>query len=274
MSVELKIPVAPDFLFKKERTGYILNEDQQINLIEKMEAVEHFGVCIYYKNVPYAKKWFVSPEAIFAINQVKKILLEGAKLLKSPLFLLGLYLNKKKMCQSFNVVFDKLFGKYTFKDEFMCRAAFNFANFLHGILLDAGIEHDIAKEVAFNIAQIVEYDDAYRFRLQDMANELDVDNFLKSPQQEIERLIVIFTKRSTSGVPLKLKPVFKLIKILTFFTKKSLIRNVRFLKDMQPDEHDRYWMCIRADQYKYFGLSDEERHLLYTERPITYNARV
>lgn len=271
--VKLQIPQPPDFLFHKEKTGYLLNEKQPIYLIEKMEAVEHFGMCVYYKGVPYAKKGFPTPEAIFAINQIKKILLEGSRQLKSPLILLWLATtNKTELCRSFNVVFDKIFGNFRMKEEFMCRSAFNFANFLHSLLKDIGVDNVVAKEFAFNLAQILEYDDAYRYRIQDIMQELRVDLFTTSPKKEIKRLFNIFKQRSENHVPNKFVNIVNVLTLSTVFLSKKLIQHVLFLKQMSLDDHDKYWVCLRDDHYNYLGLSSTERHDLYTERPITYEA--
>lgn len=265
--VILQIPQAPDFLFHKERTGHILNEQGLVPLIEKMEAVEDFGMCTYFKGVPYARKGFPSPEAIYALNQVKKILLESTKLLKNPLTLLGfLTTNKTELCTSFNVVFDKVFGHFKMKEEFMCRSAFNFALFTQSVLQDFGVKHDVAKEFAFNVAQILEYDDSYRYRFQDLVNELKPEKKLSN---EIKKLFVLFKERSTTRVPEKLKHLFTLASVFSVFINK---KHLLFLKQAVPDTHDKYWMCIRDDHYNYFGLNYDQRHELYTERPITYEA--
>ena len=269
--VKLQIPSPPDILFEKQKTGHVLNEKSPVYLIEKMEIVEDFGMCITYKGVPYVKKGFPTPEAVFAINQVKKILLEFTKLCKNPLILLGIvFSNKTILCQSFNVVFDKIFSNHKIKEQFMCRSAFNLANFVHSVLLDMKVDNTIAKEFAFNIAQIIEYDDAYRYRVQDVMSELNVEAFTKSPRKETKRLVSIFKERSTNFVPQKLHSVMVIVLLSSFFLKKSFIKNVSFLKQIEPDNHDRYWMSMRDDHYNYFGLSVEERHKLYTYRPEAF----
>lgn len=269
--VKLQIPQPPDFLFQKERTGNVLNESSVVYLIEKMEAVEHFGMCVYYKGVPYVKKGFPTPEALYALNQVKKLLLEVTKTLKNPFFSVGfLVANKTELCRSFNTVFDKIFGAHKMKEEFMCRSAFNLANFAHSVLLDIGVENSVAREFAFNIAQIIEYDDAYRYRFQDLMQELDVELLRKNTAKEIKRLVQIFKERSTNQVPEKLSSVLSVISILSFFMSKKINKHSSFLKLAAPDNHDRYWMCMRNDHYNYFGQSVKERHELYTYRPTAY----
>lgn len=269
--ITLEIPKPPDFLFEKQRTGNVLNETSVVYLIEKMEAVEDFGMCIYYKGVPYVKKGFPTPEALYALNQVKKLLLEVTKTFKNPFFLIGfLVSNKTELCKSFNVIFDKIFGAHKMKEEFMCRSAFNLANFVHSVLLDIGVEANVAREFAFNMAQIIEYDDAYRYRFQDLMQELDVELLRKNTSKEIKRLVQVFKERSTNRVPEKLSSVLSVVTILSFFMSKKIDKHSSFLKQIAPDNHDRYWMCMRNDHYNYFGKSVEERHELYTYRATAY----
>lgn len=270
--LELKVPEAPDFLFKNERTGVILNEKCDVYLIEKMEAVEHFGMCIYYKNVPYPKKGFPSPDELYALNQIKRIVLEGSRHAKNPFFILGIiFTDKTELLKSFNSVFSKLFGRFVMKDEFMCRSAFNFANFIHGTLISMGIDNSLAKEFAFNLGQIIEYDDAYRYRFQDIMEELDEEQFNKNPKKEVLRLYEILIVRALDGVAFsKVKPILTFVNIFVPFIKKHLIKNTKFLKECCRDQSDWYWTCIRNDNYLYNGMSKDECHSQFKERPISY----
>lgn len=271
--VKLQIPQPPDILFEKQKTGHLLNEKSPVYLIEKMELVENFGMCITYKNVPYVKKGFPTPEALYAINQVKKLILEFLKLCKNPFFLIGiLFTDKNKLLQSFNVVFDKIFGNQAIKEQFMCRSAFYLAKFVHSATKRLGVDESTAKQFSLNIAQIIEYDDAYRYRFQDLMKELDVGKIKISPRKELQRIFEILLTRSSkddgSGRT-KIVYLVAFLKIYVIFFKKT-IEEIEIIKNCQPDSHDTYWMCLRNDGYNYFGLSVEERHKLYTERPEAY----
>lgn len=270
--VQLTIPKAPDFLFKKEKTDNILNERAVVYLIEKMEAVEHYGMCIYYKNVPYPKKGFPSPESLYALNQIKKIILETSKHFKNPFLILAfLTLDKNKLMESFNIVFYKIFGNFVMKDEFMCRSAFNFSNFVHGVLISMGYDNTISKEFAFNLGQILEFDDAYRYRFQDIMEELNEKLFVQNPTKELKRLISIFKERTTDGVySSKLKYLLSFIVLFVPFIKKHLIKNVNFLIECKRDKADWYWVSIKVDNYLYNGMTVDERQKQFKERPIMY----
>lgn len=267
MTQQYAFPQPPNWLFKQEQYETILNEKSVTYLMEKVEVVETRGILCYYKGTPYARKGFPTPQAIFALNQIKKLLLEFSKLLKNPFFLLGvLFSNKTQLCQSFNDIFNKQASQIVIKDEYMCRCAFNFANFTHSMLLGMKVDHNTAKQFAFNLAQILEYDDAYRYRVQDIMTELNVEWFKENPRKEIQRLIKIWKSRDLEGVNMKLDMLLYPLIIVLPLIKKKLIKNIMFLKQMEYDADDRYWACMRAD-YKFLGMTLQERLTLYTERP-------
>jgi len=269
---QLAIPQPPDILFKN-RGGYLLNEEQPIFMIEKIEAIEHKGIYVTYKDVPYARYGFPTPEAVYAINQVKRIITEAVKQAKNPFFILWLITtDKTKLCQSFNSVFEKIFGRHSLKEEFMCRSAFNVANFAHGVLKDMGVDNVVAKQTAFNLGQILEYDDAYRYRLQDTMSELSLENLQKSVRKEILRLRWIYRTRCMDRVWEKVYLLTDIVLLLVPFIKKSIIRHAAFLKQAELDENSRYWVCVRNDNHKYLGLTFNERKEIYKERPITYRS--
>jgi hypothetical protein len=139
------------------------------------------------------------------------------------------------------------------------------------MLVDMGVKKDVAEEIGFNVAQFFEYDDAYRYCVQDLMGELHLENFKTNPSKEIRRIVNIFSERDTVKTRFnKFKVMLPVILLFIPLIKKSLRKNVVYLKQMHPDHHDKYWMCLRNDGYDYFGLNIEERHALYTERPITY----
>lgn len=268
--VELTIPAPPEFLFDKAKQP--VNEKQPIYLIEKMLAIENTGMCIYYKNVPYPKKGFPTPEALTAVNGIKKIVLESAKLLKNPIILLGVVLmNKTKLLKTFNTVYDKIAGQYNLKETFLCRSAFYLATFIQNVLTECGVEPSVAKSFGFNIAHLLEYDDAYRYRFQDLMCEIQVEAFKKNPRHELKRLYTIFKERTTDNVAdYKIKYIVDAVSLLAWFIRKPLANNAEMLKLCGRDQADWYWSCLRADHYLYNGMSKEECHKQFPERPISY----
>lgn len=274
----LEVPQAPDFLFKPvEKHSIHNNEGQPIYLIEKMEAVENFGMCIYYVNVPYVKKGFVFPEAMVALNQIKKIIFYASYYLKKPLFILGVIVTpKNRLLDTFNAIFNKIFfdgiknRSFSIDEKWMCRSAYYFAKFVENVLVDVGIRPSTAQEFAFNLAQIFEYDDAYRHRFQDIMTELNVKAFKKNPTKELQRLVEVFKSRTLDGVYTSKKHIIDLIIFSSFLLRKQFRQHADLLKKCERDQADWYWACIRNDNYLYDGKSKEYCHSQFKERPKAY----
>jgi hypothetical protein len=254
-----------DEVFEQERTETLLNEKAMVPIIERDDYVEGKGILVYYLHVPYPRKGVFNPQVLFALNQVKKIIIEFFRLLAKP--------TPTRMCISFNVVFDKVFrgkGRFNMKAHLMCPTAFNFGNFVHMVLVDLGVPNDTAREFAFNVAQILQFDDAYRYRFQDITTELNVELFKKNPRKELWRLYGILHARSVDAVAWeKVIFIMKPMSLLLYLPKlkRSFIKNVHFLKSCERDIDDWYWVCLREDNYNYGGLPLLERIQQFKERP-------
>lgn len=258
--VKLMVPNAPKELFKAEQNAPLLKERAIVHLIEKIEVKAYEGTLVWYQGAKQPKKGFPSPQALYALNQIKKIIIEGFSIL-NIFIALGIFISdKNRLLRSFNVIFDKIFLNFKIKDEYLCKSAFNLAKFVQGLLENLGIDKTIAYEFAFNIAQIIEYDDAYRYRVQDVMSEINNDNMLKNPRKELLRLMDIWQERDRPGVTAKMR---KIITPITYFLyipkfKKAFVSNVYSLHEMRYDDADWYWVCRRSD-YNFGGVSYEER---------------
>ncbi len=106
------------------------------------------------------------------------------------------------------------------------------------------------KKVSPLIAEILEHDQAYRFRFQDLVSETTKDGIGNRPYRETRRLIRLYFQRESSAMGkmwwLHLLP----------FSMLYLVKYIEPLdwSKMQFDEGDRYWACQKKD-YNYFGLS-------------------
>lgn len=118
------------------------------------------------------------------------------------------------------------------------------------------------------IATIFEYDDAYRYRIEDIASETTKEALMKNPRKEIKRLTEIFMQREKTHATDMIGRISWLLSLLLVHPriKKAFITAVSKLnlKRLQLDNADRYHVLIRAD-YDFTGLSLEDRKRIYTE---------
>lgn len=277
------ITVKPaDFIFDVPRSRFVLGGEESISfvlemkknekgeLVPKIEYVPNVGILNYYHGVPYPSKGFVTPEAMFALNQMKRLIIESTKLAKHPILFLGVYLARERVLASANTVFDKVFANQSIKSEYLCRGAYAVEQFVHALTGDLKFAH--------YIAQIPEYDDAYRYRLQDIFTELDVEAFRKNPHKELDRLMALWKSRECTwsmGVFMKAEHALKIAKALLYIpsVRRKVCDSIHLLKIGVYDKDDRYWVCLYEHGYKYLGLPIEERQTMYEEKPYAYRVR-
>jgi len=240
----------------------LLNERQFVNSTTHFELVPYQGLLRYVEGAPYPAKGVPTPNAIFAINQVKTLVKLASKY--SPFLIL---VKKETLLKDFNLLFDKLFQPYIIKEEYLCPTAFYTQRFITNFLMNLGLDPQISQTTA----HILEYDDAYRYRFQDIINEADLSQLQISPRKEIKRLINIYKQREENQVVKdKLEKLITPILYLLLIpkVKKAFIQAIPHIKGIRPDPADLYWMSIRND-YLFGGKTYEERSK-DVPHPLTY----
>lgn len=133
------------------------------------------------------------------------------------------------------------------------------------------------KRLARIVTHVLEYDGAYRFRLQDLFTDTTKEAFATNPREEIARLLTVNKTRDFKSVSThekgirrrppelasaKVEKIGKLILLallfppLTWLVKRALQRST--FHNLQFDTADTYWACMKQD-YDYFGKTYEER---------------
>lgn len=154
--------------------------------------------------------------------------------------------------------FEKLFSVYkiVLKDEHWCKPVKEVRRVLKGKISDIWLDV---------IASIIEWDTAYRWRIQDIVGEIDKNNLNSNILKEIKRLAnIVFGREvySHNGLA-KLKKVLPLVIIYLFFNRKKLKMIKDILLDLDKDKirlstTDLYWTCNFKD-YNFGGKSFNER---------------
>ena len=239
------IPTPSDEIFQNEFV--ITGDTAPLYIMEKMETLKNVGTITTYEGIPYTRKGWTHPVSLQILNIIKRMIKE---VLKYPLmFLLH---RKKKLLKSFNEIFDKAYNSYKIKPEYLCRPAYHFGKFLEETLIRIGISSDLAYETAFNLAQIIEADDVYRYRMQDLVG---VINFEESSNKNIKRMLQALKEREIDGA------VYQKIKHLRYFM--FLLPELPFyrLKECKMDENDWHWCYFNSHAYKYGGMNKAIRKL-------------
>lgn len=131
-----------------------------------------------------------------------------------------------------------------------------------------GGEQGFLFAIARAVATIFEYDDAYRYRVEDLMSETTSSALYSNPQQEIQRLTRIYIAREKSHASNMVARISKLVCIALYHPKikkafKYALLDLKF-EHLQLDNADRYHVLTRGD-YDFVGRTLDERKRIYKE---------
>lgn len=253
---------------KSEAEGfYFIESIPIIQALEKTGEVPMETISTRYQGMEYAEKTCPLAECIAAVNIVKRLIMTILKL--SPFFtpLLVFSLNKSfrnKLFDAFNDIGMKAMGGFILNPQFMSPMARELQIFIDYFL--KGLDINNSLQTAEILSNIIDYDNAYRYRLQDLFNETNKEELRKT--KTIKKLLEIESQREAQhGIMVSRK--FKLFSnVLTIFlyipkVRKSFnnaLDKIEY-KNLLPDEQDKFWMCVRKG-YNFFGKTDQERYMM------------
>ena len=195
----------------------VASEQEFTHVLEKVEYVPFQGIMIHVQNGLFPKKGFPTVESVFAVNIVKTLTIQF--FLLSPVLLL---LGKNRVLDSYNKIANRAIDGYRLQDIYLCKACYSIFLTLFFLLKSLKVSERIALETANNIAHIFEYDDAWRYRLQDLITETSFEELKKNPQKEIDRILGIYLSRDFCP------PINKKVKGFVFGVKLAL--RIPFIK--------------------------------------------
>lgn len=270
-------PDKPSDVKVQEPNTYFVTEN--INYCEKgCKEYPNNGIFVDYQGVPFPSKGHVFPEAIYAVCQVKKILMNGLKAIasKDMIFpILGLLIsNKKKAIDRFldsfiDIVDLNILKPYYLKDGYYSKATIEVRNFIREFLRELGIDYDKADLFGEMVSLTFQYDNAYYYRLVDIMSESSKERLSQGFPQEVKRLLSIILERDNclAQIP-KYNALANVLKYIYWIpsVKRAIIRglNAVTFDNWQMDEADKYHMNL-YDGYKVRGLDFKTRLQEYVD---------
>jgi hypothetical protein len=250
------IPQDPSevFLYIPKSTSP-LKEDILSHVAEKIEWEYNKGRLNYIVGATYPKASAANPNVVHVTNLLKQFL-------KRPIFLLV------DRCRLFNYTAihqDSLLGnKYFIKPEFLTPQARNVMILVEKLLKSTFPKID-SHQTSLTIAHLIEYDDAYSYRMQDIMSEANYLSLKNNPRKEIKRLLGILEERNPKGnmTASKIKRLILPLTLLLLVPKykrafyQALTPEV--FEGLKHDEGSRYWACLKGDDYLFTGRTYEER---------------
>lgn len=210
-------------------------ERQETGSPETIERIEYKdGIRIYLAGHPQPVKGYPTGEAIQAINVIKKL----------AVAILGSWyavLTPRYTLKSFVGASIVALRPYLLRSEYMTPVARELRAMLALLGTDA----------AAVISHIVEYDSAYRLRLQDMLSETSRTRLAECPIRELWRLVAVNRARDYLAVHNKVRRIAWLLTLALLWPPfraawRRAILGSMFV-NLQLDDADRYWLERRTD---------------------------
>lgn len=233
------------------------------------------GMNLWFKGVPFPKKGFHFPQAAMSINIVKKntmmIVIGAAQknlLLAGIGFALTSFKRKISVLETFLKHYNRnanyLLDRIYLKDQYMTPCSQQIKKFLECFLFGIGIDMEVAHNTGKIFAHLIEHDDAYRYRVEDIFSETSEVALRLDPANEINRLLTVYALRQHNSKEM-IEKFGSFGTLLSFALMSNRIKEafinaimaVNF-KHLQLDEADHYH-CLTRDDYDFFGKPIAER---------------
>jgi hypothetical protein len=257
----------------ENKTGeqQVATESEVFYLVEKIETEN--GIRAYLRGAEYYQKGQAPAETLFFLNIAKRITAEGLKYAsKMPIvigFMLGQLLLPKQyklsiqgIIDTYNTIIWKVISPHILKKKNMIEMPRETRVFIYNFLKQLGIGENTCYQTSAIISHFFEYDNAYRYRVQDLLSETNKTEFMCSTQKVLKRFIKLSKERDEKGVSDKLVSGLKLISWVLIIPKykKAFLNALRLskFKNFQYDKIDIYWISMRND-YLYMGEDVETR---------------
>jgi len=242
-----------EMLMRIKKQGVMTAEalgEREVNRITDFDIKDN-KVTAEADGYDYPYKGFPDGETAMLVAMYKRFLPLIAKRLKEQNWLariitvISLALNKKIASEWFEYIFT--LGYYLLKDEYWMPTTKELRR-----VLAKHFESSIVDAISLAF----EYDDAYRYPVQDILAELKKENLTGyfATRKEVLRLLKIYIERSKRGSGDRMESLIKLAKLALFVPKiNKTIREILIELDIDKikfDEVDRFWVNLRKE-YKY-----------------------
>lgn len=257
-------------------------QSSRVYITERVDYPE-FGMLMKYKDVPYLRQGFVFPEAMDSVNNLKRITVLFLAILKGKP---GRGMIKGRIetaLAHFCWIADWMFGFYDpnskkFRHIYLKENRYRQSvreliklinNFLEYLSLEVEADGSGGKRnFGRAIGTMIEYDNAYHWRLEDICSEINTEDLSKNPRKEITRLVKIYKQREKSHIEFKAEAIEKALNwlLLVPWIRKAFIKAIQSvdIRKMAMTKNDSYF-TMNYDGYNFQGKPLEERQKIWLE---------
>lgn len=232
---------------------YSLTKDKSdIWSMNEVKLPKEGGILTYYDEHPYPKKGFPFEKIVDKIDVVKKTIVAVVYSLSKSKIILGITLIffRKDLISAYNQLLVKLsdlIGQY-------CVLLPN--RYCKSVQAISRAFEPTDEYLRIITTSILEFDDAYRYRFQDIIGEMDKQNFDKNPYTELSRLLDLVAFRESDN---RLKETWSRAKKLLFvvsFSKELREKIITFfskldIENVKMEQDDLYFAKLKIGGYKW-----------------------
>ena len=153
-------------------------------------------------------------------------------------------------------------------DKYYTPICLQINKFITKFVSGLGVREEIAERFGLTIATLIQYDDAYRYILEDLASETSKEAIINNPRNEIIRLVGILSERVAPTNMYRDKMINRFSSIarlitLALYIPKFKVVFIEAIKELDwskmiLDEADKYH-TLRWWNYNFGGKTIEER---------------
>ena len=262
----------PDRIFETDiatPSHQLLEQWVTINDFNHAEYPATGGIFCYFTGMKYPKKCFPFPEALSAVNTVKRI----TRLILAmgwPAFIW----RPGKVLDNYIRMADWELRPFYLKDQYYCRLVRelrrmieNFWRYIFAHEAES-VRYARSHGLAKVIGTMIEYDNGYRYIIEDIFSEAKFTELYNHPRREIKLLLEVLKKRAEPAVYEKIALAVKILLLALWLPKvKRAIQVALWMSHfewLQMDEADRYHTMMIGG-YNYGGIPLEERMQKYID---------
>jgi len=258
--MDLLKPKKDVFRYGSVDDAYFQFEDNQIHQLFDFERCEYEydgvkGCFVFYKDFLYPVKGFVFPEACYANDTFKATVMLVAKG-----FTVFSLFKIRKIIDAIVKLGYNLMRPYILKPEYWCPAARELGKLAEYMGFELKLENPYW--LGEMVSYVFEYDNVYRYPLQDLMSLTEYEWLIQNPRKEIMRVFEIYKIREHRNIKNKIGLLVRLFCFLLLFGKirRAFVESIKKIdfQSLRLDNTDKYYLRMWGE-YDFWGQSFEAR---------------
>jgi len=238
-----------------------LDEGKTTKSVKRVEFPKEGGIFVFYSDDELPSKGFPCSETVENVDEMKKEgkaiawgiqrIISGSKLKTFLLFLIF----RKQVWEMARAIVESMWAlikRYRSKPIMYCQCVREIYRVFDIAIVreDDQIVRGVIEKIRDIVCMFLEFDDAYRYRFQDVFIELNQEEFNRNPERELIRIMDILISRDTIVPKNKWEMVKKFISLMMVQKRirkiiTNMVREIN-LKEIAMDEIDNHYSQIKG----------------------------